>query len=164
MKTTHLQHHPSLGYIAAGSLRSLPVGLLLPHECSSFISFRAHPFRKPERVIRELHAAQRPLCLYGAGSYCFMVSRVIHRWHPAAVGRCALSECWRKITVIEDTPIECYLDRDYFAGSLKVIARSANSVTYTKVSGSLQSRTTISIAGPLAFLSVQATPPFSMPS
>ncbi|MFH7572383.1 hypothetical protein VSS95_30265, partial [Pseudomonas syringae pv. tagetis] len=52
-------------------MRSLPLGLMLSHECSSLISFRAHPLRKPERVIRKLHAAQRPLCMYGAGGYCF---------------------------------------------------------------------------------------------
>lgn len=135
MKTTHLQHHPSLGYIAAGSLRSLPVGLLLPHDCSSFISFRAHPFRKPERVIRKLHAAQRPLRMYGAGSYCFYGVQSDSPLAPLLLWDGAhFLNVGEKITVIEDSPIECYLDRDYFAGSLKVIARSANSVTYTKVS------------------------------
>ncbi|RMP82075.1 hypothetical protein [Pseudomonas syringae] len=134
MKTTHLQHHPSLGYLAAGSLRNLPVGLLLPHECSGFVSFRAHPFRKPERVIKNLHAAQRPLSMYGAGSYCFYGVQSDSPLAPLLLWDGAhFLNVGEKITVIEDTEFECYLDREYFAGSLKVIERSATSVTYKKV-------------------------------
>ncbi|MBN4177652.1 hypothetical protein ALP76_03116 [Pseudomonas savastanoi pv. glycinea] len=134
MKTTHLQHHPSLGYLAADSLRKLPVGLLLPHECSGFVSFRAHPFRKRERVIKNLHAALRPLSMYDSGSYCFYGVQSDSPLAPLLLwdGPHFLN-VGEKITVIEDTEFECYLDREYFAGSLKVIERSATSVTYKKV-------------------------------
>ncbi|RML31152.1 hypothetical protein ALQ97_03728 [Pseudomonas savastanoi pv. glycinea] len=134
MKTTHLQHHPSLGYLAADSLRKLPVGLLLPHECSGFVSFRAHPFRKPERVIKNLHAALRPLSMYDSGSYCFYGVQSDSPLAPLLLWDGAhFLNVGEKITVIEDTEFECYLDREYFAGSLKVIERSATSVTYKKV-------------------------------
>ncbi|KPW22254.1 Uncharacterized protein ALO90_04644 [Pseudomonas amygdali pv. aesculi] len=134
MKTTHLQHHPSLGYLAADSLHKLPVGLLLPHECSGFVSFRAHPFRKPERVIKNLHAALRPLSMYDSGSYCFYGVQSDSPLAPLLLWDGAhFLNVGEKITVIEDTEFECYLDREYFAGSLKVIERSATSVTYKKV-------------------------------
>ncbi|MDU8502000.1 hypothetical protein RYB01_22810 [Pseudomonas syringae] len=134
MKTTHLQHHPSLGYLAADSLRNLPMGLLLPHECSGFFSFRAHLFRKPERVIKNLHAAQRPLSIYGSGGYCFYGVQSDSPLAPLLLWDGAhFLNVGEKITVIEDTEFECYLDREYFVGSLKVIERSATSVTYKKV-------------------------------
>jgi hypothetical protein len=135
MKTTHLQHHPRLGYVAASQLRKLPLALSLPHACSSLVSFRKYPSQAPDRIIKKLHAAQRPLSIYGKGSYCFYGVQSDSPLAPLLLwdGAHFLS-VGEKITVIEDAPVECYLDREYFAGSLKVIERSPTSVTYQKVS------------------------------
>ncbi|WP_439870764.1 hypothetical protein [Pseudomonas syringae] len=135
MKTIHLQHHPGLGYASANVLRTLPADLLLPHECSSLVSFRKHPVRKPDMEISKLHAAQRCTQIHDHGSYCFYGVQSDSPLAPLLLWDGAhFLNVGEKITVIEDTPIECYLDREYFAGSLKAIARSSNSVTYEIVS------------------------------
>ncbi len=134
MKTTHLQHHSGTGYLSAGRLRHLPAELRLPHPCSSFISFRACPVRKPDRVVRKLHAAQRPLDIYGEGAYCFYAVQSDSPLAPLLLwdGAHFLS-VGEKISVIEETPLASYLDREYFANALKVVCRTPTSVTYEKV-------------------------------
>lgn len=135
MKTTHLQHHPGLEYISTGKLRELPENLPLPHECSSFVSFRKHPSRKPDLIIKKLHAAQRPREIYGNGSYCFYAVQSDSPLAPLLLWDAAhFLSIGEKITVIEDTSVDFYLDREYFTGSLKAIARSPKSVTYEKTS------------------------------
>jgi len=135
MKTTHLQHLPRLGYVCASELRTLPAELILPHECSNLISFRQHPSRKPDAVVKKLHAAKRPTSMYGPGSYCFYGVQNDSPLAPLLLWDAAhFLEVGEKITVIEETPTECYLDRDYFLGSLSVVARSPLSITYEKVS------------------------------
>ncbi|GAB7528563.1 hypothetical protein PS3A_09720 [Pseudomonas sp. 3A(2025)] len=135
MKITHLQHHPRLGYVAASRLRALPVELPLPQACASLVSFRKHPSQAPDVVIKKLHAAQRPLSLFGDGSYCFYGIQSDSPLAPLLLWDAAhFLSVGETITLIEDTPVESYLDREYFAGSLKAIARSPLSVTYEKVS------------------------------
>jgi len=135
MNTTHLQHHPRLGYLSTNELRALPPRLSLPHECASLISFRKHPSQKPDLVIKKLHAAQRPLQIYGNGSYCFYSVQSDSPLAPLLLWDAAhFLSVGEKITVIEDAPVECYLDREYFAGALKAVMRSPTSVTYEKVS------------------------------
>ncbi|HEX8544767.1 MAG TPA: hypothetical protein VF671_24040 [Pseudomonas sp.] len=134
MKTTHLRHHSSLGYVSARSLRHLPAEPALLPECSNVISFRKYPSRKPDVVIDKLHAAQRPLGIYGEGSYCFYGVQSDSPLAPLLLWDGAhFLNVGERITVIEDSPIEFYLDREYFAGALKTVARSPTSVTYEKV-------------------------------
>ncbi len=133
MKTTLLQHHPQLGYVSTSSLRDLPAELPLAHECSSLISFRKHAVRKPDKGIKKLHAAQRPICMYGEGAYCFYGVQSDSPLAPLLLWDAAhFLNVGEKITVIEDTPVGCYLDRDYFTKSLIAVERSATSVTYEK--------------------------------
>ncbi|RMO98215.1 hypothetical protein ALQ33_02736 [Pseudomonas syringae pv. philadelphi] len=133
MKTTLLQHHPQLGYVSTSSLRDLPAELPLAHECSSLISFRKHAVRQPDKVIKKLHAAQRPICMYGEGAYCFYGVQSDSPLAPLLLWDAAhFLNVGEKITVIEDTPVACYLDRDYFTASLTAVERSATSVTYEK--------------------------------
>ncbi len=135
MKTTHLQHHPRLGYVTAGALRKLPADLNLPHECSNLVSFRRHASLKPDQVIKKLHAAIRPLDMYGDGSYCFYGVQSDSPLAPLLLWDAAhFLNVGEKLTVIEDAPLECYLDREYFSGALKAVTRSPTSVTYQKVS------------------------------
>jgi hypothetical protein len=135
MKTTHLQHHPKLGYPLAGQLRPLPAELALLHECTSLISFRKPPDRAADAVVKKLHAAQRPLAMYDEGSYCLYAVQNDSPLAPLLLWDAAhFLKVGEKITVIEDTPTDCYLDREYFAGSLKVMARSADSICYEKIS------------------------------
>lgn len=134
MKTTLLQHHPRLGYSASNRLRALPAELSLPHECESLVSFRKHPSRVPDVTIKKLHAAQRPLSMLGDGSYCFYGVQSDSPLAPLLLWDAAhFLQVGEKITLIEDSPVESYLDREYFASALKIIARSALSVTYQKV-------------------------------
>jgi len=134
MKMIHLRHHSSLGYVSARSLRNLPAEPSLLPECSNVISFRKHPSQKPDVVIDKLHAAQRPLGMYGEGSYCFYGVQSDSPLAPLLLWDGAhFLKVGERITVIEDSPIECYLDREYFAGSLETVARSPTSVTYEKV-------------------------------
>lgn len=135
MKTTHLQHHPRLGYTLANKLRAIPDELSLPHECSSLVSFRKYASRKPDIVIEKLHAAQRPLAIYGQGSYCFYGVQSDSPLAPLLLWDAAhFLRVGQTLTVIEDAPLECYLDREYFSGSLSAIARSPTSITYEKIS------------------------------
>lgn len=135
MKMTQLQHHPRLGYTASHRLRDLPAELALPHECACLVSFRKHPSQAPDVIIRKLHAAQRPLSLFGDGSYCFYGVQSDSPLAPLLLWDAAhFLNVGETITLIEDTPVESYLDREYFTGSLKAIARSPLSVTYKKVS------------------------------
>lgn len=135
MKTTHLKHHPRLGYVTAGALRKLPADLNLPHECSNLVSFRRHASLKPDQVIKKLHAAIRPLDMYGDGSYCFYGVQSDSPLAPLLLWDAAhFLNVGEKLTVIEDAPLECYLDREYFSGAFKAVTRSPTSVTYQKVS------------------------------
>ncbi|MBD8495219.1 hypothetical protein IFR09_23740 [Pseudomonas syringae] len=134
MKTILLEHHPRLGYVASNRLRSLPVELPLLHECSHMVSFRMHPSRAPDTIIKKLHAAQRPLSLFGDGSYCFYGVQGDSPLAPLLLWDAAhFLRVGETITLIEDTPVESYLDREYYSGSLETIARDAVSVTYRKV-------------------------------
>lgn len=134
MKTTLLQHHPRLGYVACNHLRALPAELSLAHECESLVSFRKHPSLAPDVTIKKLHAAQRPLSMLGGGSYCFYGVQNDSPLAPLLLWDAAhFLNVGEKITLIEDSPVESYLDREYFASALQVIARSALSVTYQKV-------------------------------
>ncbi|MCD5994700.1 hypothetical protein KDX38_13945 [Pseudomonas sp. CDFA 602] len=135
MQSIHLNHHPRLGYMSANALRHLPAELQLPLGCSNFISFRKHPSRKADTVLKGLHAAQRPLAIYGDGAFCFFGVQSDSPLAPLLLWDGAhFLHVGQTVTVMEDTPFECYLDREYFSASLKVVSRSATSVTYEKVS------------------------------
>lgn len=135
MRTTHLQHHPKLGYPLAKQLRELPANVALPHACTDFISFRTHPGKAPDAVVKQLHAAQRPLGIFGGGSCCFYAVQNDSPLAPLLLWDAAhFLNVGEKITVMEETSTECYLDREYFAGALERIEKTPHSATFKKVS------------------------------
>lgn len=134
MKTTHLQHHKNLGYLRPKSLRRIPSSLALSSEYSNLISFRETEHSAATDVIKRVSAAMRPLDIYGDGSFCFYGLQSdtplahLFLWdgaHFLAVGQ--------RITVIEDSMFESFLDREYFKQGLEVVERSKTSITYQKV-------------------------------
>jgi len=134
MKTTLLKHHKSLGYLLTHELSELPVNLQLPYECSNLITFRATPNAKPSEVIENLHAAKRPISIFGEGSYCFFALQSDSPLAPLLLWDAAhFLAIGQKLTVIEDTMMPCYLDRDYFKAGLVAVSRTPTDVTYEKV-------------------------------
>lgn len=134
MKTIHLRHHPLTGYIPASQLRPLPDDLSFAMDCSELISFRRPKSGKPDQIIRKVHAGMRPLSLYGSGSYCFYGVQSDSPLAPLFLWDAAhFLLPGERIIVIEDGPVECFLDRDYFSGALECIGRTDTCVSYRKV-------------------------------
>ncbi|ULT71493.1 hypothetical protein [Pseudomonas sp. BC42] len=134
MKTTLLKHHRSLGYLTTPKLMELPGELQLPHECSTLVTFRGGGKTKPSEVIRNLHAAVRPVSMFGGGSYCFFGIQSDSPLAPLLLWDGAhFLEVGQKLTVFEDTAIPCYLDREYFRSALVAVSRTPTTVTYEKV-------------------------------
>ncbi len=133
MKTIALQHDAKLGYLTPKQLRDIPLDLSLPQACERLISFRQFKGRQADITIRKLHAAKRPLDIYGAGSYCFYGVQSDSPLSPLLLWDAAhFLEVGQTLTLIEDTPQPSYLDRDYFQVALTCIERSATRVTYQK--------------------------------
>ncbi|MDP9503636.1 hypothetical protein Q7O60_11590 [Pseudomonas protegens] len=134
MKVTLLKHHKSLGYLSTSELSERPVDLQLPHQCSNLITFRGCSKAKPGEVIKNLHAAVRPISMFGEGSYCFFGIQSDSPLAPLLLWDAAhFLRVGQKLTVIEDAPVACYLDREYFRAGLRPVERSATKVTYEKV-------------------------------
>lgn len=134
MKTIQLQHDPKLGLLAPKQLRAIPPDLALPQNCKGLFSFRQFKGRKPDVVIKKLHAAKRPLEIYGAGSYCFYGVQSDSSLSPLLLWDAAhFLEVGQTLTLIEDTPLESYLDRDYFKNALVCTERTTSRVTYQKI-------------------------------
>lgn len=134
MKTTLLKHHKTLDYLSNRELSELPGALQLPHECSNLVSFRGSRKTKPDEVIKNLHAAVRPISMYGEGSYCFFGIQSDSPLAPLLLWDAAhFLTVGQKLTVIEDTAVACYLDRDYFKAGLVAVSRTPTVVTYEKV-------------------------------
>lgn len=134
MKMTLLEHHKSLGYLSTNKLSELPADLQLFLECSNLITFRANRKIKPCEVIKKLHAAMRPISMFGEGSYCFFGVQSDSPLAPLLLWDAAhFLNVGQKLTLIEDTPVACYLDRGYFQAGLVVVSRTDTEVTYEKV-------------------------------
>lgn len=134
MKKTHLQHHPLTGYTPANKLRPLPEDLSFAQDCSDLISFRTKKSGSPDQVIKKVHAGMRPLGIYGDGSYCFYGIQSDSPLAPLFLWDAAhFLKVGEQITVIEDTKIACFLDREYFKPALECTTRIGNKVAYKKV-------------------------------
>ncbi|MBP5107310.1 hypothetical protein [Pseudomonas protegens] len=134
MKVTLLKHQKSLGYLSTRQLSEMPADFQLPHECSNLVTFRSSRKVKPGEVIKNLHAAVRPISMFGGGSYCFFGIQSDSPLAPLLLWDAAhFLPVGQKLTVIEDSPIACYLDREYFRTCLTPVERSATKVTYEKV-------------------------------
>ncbi|PUA41894.1 hypothetical protein C5U62_29025 [Pseudomonas protegens] len=134
MKTILLKHHRSLGYLSTPKLIELPGELQLPHECSTLVTFRGGRKTKPSEEIRNLHAAVRPISMFGEGSYCFFGIQSDSPLAPLLLWDGAhFLDVGEKLTVIEDAAMPCYLDREYFKPALVAVSRTPTTVTYEKV-------------------------------
>lgn len=134
MKVTLLKHHKSLGYLSTRELSELPVDFQLPHECSNLVTFRSSRKAKPDEVIKNLHAAVRPISMFGGGSYYFFGIQSDSPLAPLLLWDAAhFLPVGQYLTVTEDTPVACYLDREYFRTGLAAVSRTATEVTYEKV-------------------------------
>ncbi|MBD9576215.1 hypothetical protein IB260_12930 [Pseudomonas sp. PDM23] len=135
MKTIQLQHDAKLGYLLPKQLRDIPADLDVTQDCQQLISFRAFKDRSPDVTVKKVHAAKRPLDIYGANSYCFYGLQSDSPLAPLLLWDAAhFLEVGKTLTLIEDVPQESYLDREYFSGALACIERSPTRVTYRKVS------------------------------
>jgi hypothetical protein len=133
MKTIQLQHDPKLGYLAPQQLRALPADLSLPPDCQQLFSFRRYDDCLPDITVKKLHAAKRPLDIYGSGSYCFYGVQSDSPLSPLLLWDAAhFLEPGQSLTLIEDAPIESYLDREYFKGVFTCTERSKTRITYRK--------------------------------
>ncbi|QWA29953.1 hypothetical protein [Pseudomonas sp. RC3H12] len=133
MKTIQFQHDPKLGYLPAKNLRPIPADLSLPEGCQTLFSFRRFKQAEPDVTLKGMHAAKRPLDIYGAGSYCFYGVQSDSQLSPLLLWDAAhFLEVGQSLTLIEDAPFNSYLDRDYFSAALTCVERGANRVTYRK--------------------------------
>ncbi|MBB4868194.1 hypothetical protein HNP46_007114 [Pseudomonas nitritireducens] len=134
MKTIQLQHNSRLGYLAPKQLRHIPTELAMPEGCQWLFSFRAFKERSPDVTVKKVHAAKRPLDIYGAGSYCFYGLQGDSPLAPLLLWDAAhFLEVGKTLTLVEDVLQESYLDRDYFTGALTCVERSPSCVTYRKI-------------------------------
>lgn len=133
MKTIQFQHDKKLGYLGPKQLRAIPSDLSFPSSCQHVFSFRQFENGLPDVIVKKLHAAKRPLDIYGDGSYCFYGVQSDSPLNPLLLWDAVhFLELGQSLTLIEDAPIESYLDRDYFKGALTCTERSATRVTYQK--------------------------------
>lgn len=133
MKTILLQHDSKLRYLAPKQLRAIPADLQLSPSCQRLFSFRRFSHSRPDITVKKLHAAKRPLDIYGAGSYCFYGVQSDSPLSPLLLWDAVhFLEVGQSLTLIEDASVESYLDRDYFKDALTCTERSATRVTYQK--------------------------------
>jgi hypothetical protein len=134
MKTTHLQHHRRLGYASASNLRTLPADIESTHPCTQLISFRKLDGVSPDRTIKKVHAAIRPMRIYSGESICFYGVQSDSPLAPLLLWDAAhFMEVGQKITIVEDSPMGFYLDRDYFSTGLKLLTSTQNKAVFEKV-------------------------------
>lgn len=134
MIVTNLEHLPRLGYPASKDLRPLPDDLEIQHPCTRLVSFRRLQGRKPDILVRKLHAAVRPLGIYSGDSVCFYAVQSDSPLAPLLLWDAAhFLEVGQRITLVEDAPQGFYLDREYFAQGLKAVFRSPTKAVYEKV-------------------------------
>lgn len=134
MKTIQLHHDSRLGYLASKVLRFIPDDVATSHANQRIISFRRFRHIKPDLQVERLHAAKRPLDIFGAGSYCFYGLQSDSPLSPLLLWDAAhFLAVGEKLTLLEDAAVECYLDREYFTAGLKCVERSATSVVFEKV-------------------------------
>lgn len=134
MKTTLLKHHRSLGYLKTRKLVDLPADLDLPASTSNLITFRASTKLKAAEVIKNLHAAMRPTSMFGAGSYAFYGVQSDSPLAPLLLWDAAhFLLVGQRLTVIEDSPMASYLDREYFRSGLVAVERTPTKIVYEKV-------------------------------
>ncbi|HHQ2716931.1 TPA: hypothetical protein ACSPMB_002814 [Pseudomonas aeruginosa] len=133
-KTTHLQHHPRLGYSHSKHLRDLPATVAEMYPCDRLISFRLLPGHKPNTIVRKLHAADRPLGIYDGGSLCFYGVQSDSPLAPLLLWDAAhFLAVGQQITIVEDSPVGFYLDREYFQAGLKVVRQNGTVAVFEKV-------------------------------
>lgn len=134
MKITHLQHLPRLGYAQSNALRSLPAQVESEYPCERIVSFRKSSHRKPDDVVKGLHACVRPLHIYEGGSLCFYGVLGDSPLAPLLLWDAAhFLPVGQTITVVEDSARDFYLDREYFSSGLKVVSKTSKSVVFEKV-------------------------------
>src|SRR5690606_11843665 len=115
-------------------LRAVPADAALPPDCRQLFSFRRFAYERPDVVGRKLHAAKRPLDIYGAGSYCFYRVQSDAPLGPLLLWDAAhFLELGQSLPLIEDAAMESYLDREYFSSALTCVERSDTRVTYRKI-------------------------------
>lgn len=134
MKTTYLQHHPRLGYGRASDLRSLPADVAFQHPCTRLVSFRKVPGIAPDDTVKKLHGAMRPMGIYSGDSICFYGVQGDSPLAPLLLWDAAhFMEVGQMITIVEDTPMAFYLDREYFAQAFKQVVKTPTKAVYAKV-------------------------------
>ncbi|QHF47832.1 hypothetical protein PspS35_30005 [Pseudomonas sp. S35] len=133
MKTIELQHDPKLGYLAPKQLRALPADLSMMEGNQTLFSFRRFEQGRPDITLKGLHAAKRPLDIYGPGSYCFYGVQSDSQLSPLLLWDAAhFLAVGETLTVIEDSSVDSYLDRAYFNTAMVCVERSADRVVYRK--------------------------------
>jgi len=134
MRFTHLNHDRRLRYPLAKDLRCLPDNVETRYACDRLVSFRLMPERhKPDDVVNKLHAAMRPMGIYDGNAICFYGVQSDSPLAPLLLWDAVhFMEVGQKITLVEDSPIDSYLDRAYFCQGMKTLSRTAIEVTYEK--------------------------------
>ncbi len=134
MTTTLLKHDGRLGYPGTASLRQLPRDLDNLPAGTRIISFRSRKGTRPDQVIRGLHAAMRPTSIFEGGPLYFQGLQSDSPIAPLLLWDAAhFADVGVRITVAEDTALECYLDREYFRTGLKLIERQGSTSVFEKV-------------------------------
>jgi len=135
MLYTYLKHDRRLRYTKGKDLRALPEDVEARYACDRLVSFRSFPGRrKPDCTVKKLHAAMRPLGIYHGNSICFYA---VQSDSPMAAlllwDAVHFMEVGQKITLVEDAPMDFYLDREYFTRGLKKVHETSTEATYEKI-------------------------------
>ncbi|MGI0646882.1 hypothetical protein ACRCPS_17855 [Pseudomonas aeruginosa] len=133
MATTLLVHDPRLGYPKAGELKSLPSSVSELPAGARVISFRSLKGCKPGAVIKNLHGAMRPTGIYSGGPLHFYGLQGDSPLAPLLLWDAAhFAPVGERITLVEDTPIEPYLGREYFSAGLKLVSKDGSTSVFEK--------------------------------
>lgn len=134
MQINYLEHHPRIGYASKKNLRALPANLLASHPCDCLVSFRRLRGAEPSTLVKKLHAAVRPMGIYSGNSICFYGVQSDSPLAPLLLWDAAhFMKIGQQITIVEDSSVGFYLERDYFSTGLKTVLRTETKAVFEKV-------------------------------
>jgi hypothetical protein len=133
MKTVQFKHDPKTGYLKSKRLRPIPSSLKDSMGSGTLFSFRSFEKGRPDLIINKLNAVKRPTKVFDKGAYYFYGIQSDTPLAPLllwdAVHYLNVGET---ITIEEDSPLECYLEREYFRDSLQCLEKTQNSWVFKK--------------------------------
>lgn len=133
MPIIQLLHDKRLGYSSAKQLPAIPKAILAMAKDRTMITFRPLKEGQPAETRRGIHACTRFLDL-PKGDLIFLNVETDSPLAPLVLWDAVHASCVDcTITLVGETSQESFLEQAYFNGSLKVMSRDKESITFRKV-------------------------------